>query len=263
MNKFFYYDIFKILVSSKFTNMWGILKDKVINVYIWAICSVLISGYVMQSFGLSNDFGPFQLGGIIASIGLFDLYANVTTMVADFEGNKTINYYLTLPTTTFTVLCSYICYYAIVSIGITLSLIPLGKILLWNKFDVWAVAWPKLLLFIVLLNILCSTSTLLIAAIIPSLDKVEVLWMRIIFPLWFLGGFQFSWMSVHSIVPMMSYAMLLNPITYMTEGIRAALFGQSAYLSFWTCCAVLIGMLGIIGVVAFRALRKRLDCVRC
>jgi ABC-2 type transport system permease protein len=255
------FDIFKQLVQLKFTNVRQVLFDKFINFYIWAGCSMLVSGYLMQSFGLKADFGPFQLGGILASVGIFELYGNAVTFVSDLEGDCTIAYYLTLPTHTATVLCSHIFYYATIGTVMSIATLPLAKLILWNKLSLLAIAWPNLLFFIMLINIFCATTTLLLSAFIPSMDKFDILWVRIMFPLWFLGGFQFSWNSVHLTAPILSYLLLLNPITYMSEGVRAALLGQNGSINFWICCVVLLMMFIGVAFWSYKALKKRLDFV--
>jgi ABC-2 type transport system permease protein len=253
--------ILKQLVRLKFTNVRQVLFDKFINFYIWAGITMFVSGYLLQAFGLVDDFGVFQLGGILACVGLFELYGNAVTFVSDLECDRTIAYYLTLPTHTATVLCSHIFYYATIGTVMSIATLPLAKLILWNKLSLLAIAWPSLLFFIVLINIFCATATLLLSAFVPSMDKFDILWTRIIFPLWVLGGFQFSWHSVHSTAPKLSYILLLNPITYMSEGVRAALLGQNCALPYWICCAVLSGMFIGVAIWSFKALKKRLDFV--
>ncbi len=254
-------DILKQLIRLKFTNAKQVLLDKFINFYIWAGCSMLVSGYLMQSFGTSDAFGPFQLGGIIASVGIFELYGNAVTFVSDLEGDHTIAYYLTLPTHTSTVLCSHIFYYSTIGTLMSFASLPLAKLILWNRFDLFTVSWVKLLFFVILTNVFCATATLLVSALIPSMDKFDILWTRVMFPLWFLGGYAFAWNSVYTTSPKLAYALLLNPIVYMSEGMRAALLGQEGSINFWICCAVLLVMLGGVAIWSFKALKKRLDFV--
>lgn len=254
-------DILKQLILLKFTNLRKILFDKFINFYIWAGITMFVSGYMLQAFGLADDFGAFQLGGILACVGLFELYGNAVTFVSDLEGDRTIAYYLTLPTHTVTVLCSHIFYYTTIGTIMSIATLPLAKLILWNKLNLLAIAWPKLLFFILLINIFCATATLLLSSFVPSMDKFDILWTRFIFPLWILGGFQFSWYSVHSTAPKLSYLLLLNPIIYMSEGIRAALLGQDGAINFWICCTVLLVMFIGVAFWSFKALKKRLDFV--
>lgn len=249
------------LLRTKSTNMRTTLTDKLINLYIWGICSLFVYSYVMQAFGLANDFGPFQLGGILASIGLFEVYSNAVTIVSDIEGDRTITYYLSLPAPAFTILASFVCYYAFISITMGILLLPLAKIILGSQFVLANVSWLSLILFISLINLFYATATLLLSALIPSMDKFDILWTRFIYPIWFLGGFQFSWKSVHDKVPWFSYIILVNPVTYATEGIRAVLLGQTGYLPFWLCCLVIFVLWIFVAWGAYKTLKKRLDFV--
>ncbi|MCF7899721.1 ABC transporter permease, partial [Candidatus Babeliales bacterium] len=219
----FNFDIFKQLMLTKFTNLKSTFKDKLINFYIWAASTIFVTGYIMQAFGLSQDFGAFQLGGVLASVGLFELYTNAVTFVSDLEGDRSIDYYLTLPTSVFTVFFSYIVYYASISLIIGIILLPLAKAILLDKLVLSNIAWFKLLFFTVLINLICATATLLLSALTPAIEKLDILFVRFIFPLWYFGGFQYSWFSLNEKVPWLSYIMLINPMTYATEGMRAAL----------------------------------------
>lgn len=257
----FNFDLFKALLRSKFVNIRTTMGNKFINLSIWAVCSLFVTGYLMQAFGLTADYGPFQLGGILASVGLFELYGNAVTVVSDIEGDRAISYYLSLPGSALTVLLSYVCYYATIGIGMSILLIPLGKLFLMNQFVLGNVSWLSLLFFIVLANVICATTTLLLSALIPGMDKFDILWTRFIFPLWFLGGFQFSWATVHARLPWFSYILIANPMTYVTEGMRAALLGQEGNINFWICCAVLIVLWIPIIYFAHKILKRRLDFV--
>ncbi len=257
----FHPNIFKQLLRAKLTNIWSVLAEKIINIYVWAGCIIFVSGYLLQAFGLAHDFGAFQLAGIFASVGLFELYGNTAALVADIEGDRTIAYYFTLPSSIITVLLSYVCYYLIISMSMCFALLPFGKILLWNQLNLTNVSWWRLLVFVTLVNIIWATLVFVFTAYLPNIKKLGVIWCRVIFPLWFLGGYQFSWLKTHAILPMFSYVMLINPVIYCTEGIRSVLLGAEGYLPFWLCCSVLTAIYLIISVWAFKALKKRLDLV--
>src|SRR5579862_2492141 len=91
--------LFRQLVATQLYTVRQQLFDMIINLYIWAFCSLIIMGYIMQSFGLAADYGCFQLASIVGTVGLFEIYGNVTKNVMDFDGDRSISYYLTLPTT--------------------------------------------------------------------------------------------------------------------------------------------------------------------
>lgn len=258
---YFQANAFWQLLRAKCVNLREKLVDECINYYIWAGCTLFIAGQLLQSFGMSKNFGAFQLCGILASVGLFELYGNAVTIVSDLEGDRTIDYYLSLPMSAFTVFASNVCYYTLIGCTTGLMLLPLAKMILGDQFVLANVSWLSFLFFLLLINLFFSIATFLVAACVPAMDKFDVVWVRFIFPLWFLGGFQFSWESVHVLVPWLSYVMLLNPITYTTEGMRAALLGQTGNLPFWLCSMVLIGMFVVTSRWAYVAFKKRLDFV--
>jgi ABC-2 type transport system permease protein len=255
------YTLFKKLLRAKLTNIRSELIEKTINIYVWAGCSLFVMGYIMQSFGLAKGFGPFQLAGILASIGLFELYGNTCTLIADIEGDRTIAYYLTLPASAITVLFSYIAHWLIITMSVSIALLPLGKLILWNQLNLANVAWGKLLIFIFVVNFMFAALSLVFSAYLPSIEKLGIIWCRIIFPMWFLGGFQFSWAATHTIAPLFSYVMLIDPVTYATEGMRAVLLGQSEYLSFWICLLVMTALSCLSVWWSVKALKQRLDFV--
>lgn len=263
MNMFldFQFDIFQQILRAKLTNVRSVLKSKIIDYYIWVGSTILVMGYLMQSFGLAKDFGVFQFASIFACTGMFELSGNVATLVADFEGDRIIAYYLTLPSSMVTVVSSYICYYLIISMSMSIALLPLGKLMLWKQLDLTGIAWGKLFGFMVVINLLWGFAACILAAYLPSLNRLEMLNNRIIFPMWFFGGFQFSWWATHTVAPLFSYMILLNPVIYATEGIRAVILGQRGYLPFWICFGVVFILCSVGFWWAVKALKRRLDLV--
>jgi ABC-type polysaccharide/polyol phosphate export permease len=79
--------------------------------------------------------------------------------------------------------------------------------------------------------------------------------------MWFMGGFQFSWMSLYSAIPVVAYIDLINPVIYVTEATRVALLGQEGYLSFWLCCGTLLLFSVGCAWYALKRMKKRLDFV--
>jgi len=254
-------DIFWQLLCTKATNIRTKLVNAFIDYYIWAGCTLFVSGHVLQAFGMSQDFGAFQFCAMLSAVGLFNLYGNAITMVSDIEGDRSVDYYFSLPTTAITVLASNVFYYTCIGFITGVFLFPLAKLILGTQLAFAQVSWLSVLFFMLLTNLLFATTTILIASLVPSMDKFDVVWVRFIFPLWFLGGFQFSWQAIYSKSPWLAYVILLNPITYATEGMRAAMLGQEGYLPFWICSTVLLVLLGVVGRVAYVAFKKRLDFV--
>lgn len=218
-------------------------------------------GYIMPFFGLSADFGPFQFGGVLAATGLFELYSSTIDLVSDYEGDRIINYNFTLPIPSWLALIAKATYYFLVYVTLAVVIIPVGKMCLWNQLDMMHISYVKLGLSIIFQSIFYSCFVLWASSIVDSMTKMGHVWSRFIFPMWFMGGFQFSWYSLYKVIPWLSYINLLNPMIYITEAVRVALLGQEGYINFWLCL-LLIGIFSILCfVVGLYNLKKRLDFV--
>ena len=261
MSIFRFTDIFCKLVKTQFYIASRQLFGNAANLYIWAFCSLVIMGYVMQQFGLASDYGCFQLATVLGTVGLFQVYGNSFRAMVDFEGDRHIGYYLTLPVIPSVVWCSMICTYTLIGIILTILMLPLGKLLLFNSFSLAQVSWIKFAIILVLANIFFGVFTIAVTAHVGAMSKMENVWSRFIFPLWFLGGFQFSWASIYGLSQPLAYALLCNPILFVMEGMRAALLGQGDCLPWGVCCLVLCGFTIIGWIYAQYKMKRLLDYV--
>lgn len=258
---FGFFDIFFKLMGMRLLIIRQQMFDKVFNLYIWAFCTLVIMGHVMQAFGLSGSFGIFQLAGVLATAGLFEMYGNVAMTIMDLEGDRSIEYYLTLPTTPSVVLASTASAYACVGTILSLTIVPLGKLIFWSTLDLTAISWFKFVTIIIVANIFYGILTQAVAAHVGSMSKMGNVWMRFIFPMWFLGGFQFSWMAMHKLSAPIAYALLCNPVIYIMEGTRAAIIGQTEFLSWGVCIGALSLFSFVCWFYAYNKMKRLLDFV--
>ncbi len=258
---FLYWETFKQLLLTELSVFSELFFDKLVDLFIWVALTSVIFGYVMPAFGLAADYGVFQLAGMVASAGLFEVFPSVMALVGDIEGEQVIGYHLSLPVPSWVVLLKTAASYAIQCMVLCLSVLPMGKLVLWNQFDMSGISYGKLVLVCALGSMFYGIFTLWITSMTANVAKVGNVWMRFIFPLWFMGGFQFSWKVLHGLFPVMAYINLLNPMVYIMEATRAAILGQEASLPFWWCIGALALFIIIFWVHAYARLKKRLDFV--
>lgn len=256
-----YLNVIKNLLRIDFKLFSEIIWNKAIDLSIWVTCTILVMGYLMPLLGLASDYGVFQLAGLVASAGLFEVEPSVHSLVSDFEGDRLISYQLTLPVPSILIFIKIVINYALNAIILGLLVLPMGKLVLWNKFDLTQIHILQFTLMLIISGIFYGIFILWIASLCKSASKVGNVWMRFIFPLWFLGGFQFSWNVLYKLAPKLAYVNLLNPMTYIMEGMRATLLGQPGYISVWFCIAALIVFIMIFSWIAMTRLKKRLDYV--
>ncbi len=239
---------------------WPTFTNRFINACIW----VLVSLAVFQYIGFADAtiaLGSFMACGNAVSWGFFEVMENVARLISDEQGDRSITYALTLPLPQWMVFFRIALSNALQAIAIGIFILPLAKLLLWNYFDLTNADFGKALFIFVLAHLFYGFFSLCLASMVKSLEAIGDIWMRVVFPLWFLGGYQFTWATLYTKSAVLAYLDLLNPLLYCTEGIRAALLGQEGYLNFWICCAMLIGFTTILGVVGTRRMMHRFDCL--
>jgi len=239
------------------TTIW----DKLIDLFIWVVTMVLVTTYLMPSFGLSANYAGFLIASLVASAGLFELYTSVTNLVSDFDGTNITSYYVTLPLPSYAVFIEKMIYYTINTIAIGLPVLPISKLLAWNDFSLSEIQVGKYLLIFLLTNIFYAAATLWVTCRVDGLEQIGSVWMRFVYPLWFLGGFQYSWQVLYDFNPALAYISLINPVLYVMEGTRAATLGQEGSLNFWLCVGMLVLFTGLCGWHALRQLKKQLDYI--
>jgi len=106
------------------------LRDDIINKLCWVTCSLVIATYVWPHIGMSTQFGSFMAIGTIVSCMFWDCWGLATQFVADLEGNRVIEYYLSLPVTASAYFGKQILLFAMRSALSAVIVIPFMKIML-------------------------------------------------------------------------------------------------------------------------------------
>jgi hypothetical protein len=256
-----YFSVFSRLVFTHIFIARKGLWDQIINIYIWGCITLVIMGCIMQKFGLTSNYGAFQFASMISIVGLFEVYYTVAKNIMDIEGDRNISYYLTLPTRPATIFLSMTCSYTIMSIALTLLLLPLGGIVLYRTFDMTTVSWPQFSLLLLLANNFFAVFSFAMIGHVGTMSKMRNVWTRFIWPLWFLGCYQFSWQSVYDISPIWAYPLLCNPFTFITEGTRSALLGSAGFLPWGVCCLALSGYIMVGWIYGYYKIKRLLDFV--
>lgn len=256
-----FFDVFCKFVATHLCIARKGLWDQVINLYIWTCITLVIMGYVMQKFGLMSGYGAFQFASIVSVVGLFEVYNGATKNIMDIDGDRNISYYLTLPARPAVVLLSMACSYALISTLLTALLLPFGALILYDKFDIAQVSWFKLSIIAILANSFFAIFTVAMIGHVGTMSKMRNIWMRFIWPLWFLGCYQFSWKAIYALSAPCAYLLLCNPITFATEGVRGALLGESSFLPWGMCCGALSVYIIICWSYGYYKMKRLLDFV--
>lgn len=251
---------FTALVHRDFVVSLPTIKDRIINGFIWATLCISVFEYIMPTIGLEGH-GIFVAIGIASSWGFFEVTENISKFIADLEGNRSISYYLTLPLPQSLVFLRLACSNALQAFMVAILIIPLIKVMLWNSFIISNISFLKFIIIFPLIHFFYGCFSLLLAMHIKSFDSLGNVWLRIVYPLWWVGCYQFSWKTLYGVAPNIAYINLLNPMVYVMEGSRSTLLGSENFLPFWQCVGMLLLFIAASLFVGIRGLKKRLDCL--
>src|SRR5436305_3123222 len=105
--------------------------------------------------------------------------------------------------------------------------------------------WPLLVVILVTASLLTASLGLLLGTIMDP-RKMQMLFAVILLPATMLGCVYYPWAALHQI-RWLQYLVLVNPMVYMSEGLRAVLTPGAAHMAMWAILAVLVGGTVIFG----------------
>ena len=203
--------------------------------------------------------GPLFLGTMVMTI-LSMSFGRTVKIKSDLEFNRFINYQFTLPISKKWLVASYIASFSMDIFISTTPVFVIGMFLLRNLilfninfFGLFIVYFLSLLLF--------SIFFLLLAFATRWEWFINNTWEKILVPLMHLGGIYFIWSRLSAFSPLLSKFVLLNPLIYIIEGLRAGLFDGSEFLPLIYCIPALLLWVIFMLMLLWHVITKRLDLV--
>jgi len=234
-----------------------------INSLFFTVALLIPLMFFLPMLGIRDDYAQFMLPAQAMSWGMFDIMANATSFISDIVGDKVIEHELSLPISQWAIFVKIALANAYRSFVISIFIIPTGSIVLYlgKGFIFSQIDIPKMILMLVLTNLCFGFLGLFAASYMKKVSDIRNVWMRVIFPMWWIGAFNTSWATIFEGAPKLAVVLLLNPIVYMAEGIRVATLGQEGFINYWICVGVLLIFTTFFGIIAVLRFKKRLDCI--
>lgn len=234
---------------------------RLFDFFLYVAITVFVMGRLLTKLGMRSDFGMFTAATGVAVAGIFEIFPHAMVIIADITGNKIISYDIALPIPSWMAVARVGFSNAIRIFMLSVFAFPFALPFIWHEFDS---ALFSLIWFVALLvsnALLFGFFGLFLSNMVPTMNHLEAMWVRVIFPLWTLGCFQFTWQVLHETYPVFAYLMFLNPFMYPMEGMRAAILGQAGSLPPWLCFFATCVFALLCGVIGVRGILKRLDAV--
>lgn len=260
-NNLHYLRTFNALVYRDFKFILSELKTRIIDGGVIAMMQILVIAYFLPLLGMpSSLIGPLFIG-MLTQIVFSSGYNIAFKHANDLKHAKFINYQIALPLPKKWLFGQIILSFIIELMMITLPIIAFGIMVLSSSISFNPPSWI-LLVFMYLLNLLFYSLFFLQISFSSSytwfLDNV---WARRLTPLFFFGCGYYTWKGLLGFNKTLAYLFLLNPLTYVHEGLRSALFGQEHYIPLLICIVAVSITCAVLCYLLTRAIHKRLDPV--
>ncbi len=204
----------------------------------------------------SMNFGTVLLPGLMAVAIMFTGIAAVALPLStEFGITREIDDRVMCPLPVFGVALEKICFSTLQCILSALIVFPLAYFIPLQPVHVHVSSY-WLLGFVILLASLVSGALGLTIGTLVEPRQIGLIFSVVVVPITFLGCVYYPW-ALLSHVPWLQYAVLVNPIVYMSEGLRAALTPGLPHMPSWLVLGALVVSLLLLGWAGVRGFLSR------
>jgi ABC-2 type transport system permease protein len=237
------------------------LPSRLLDGFFVVAVQTLAIGSFLPLLGMSPSLtGPLYIG-TMTQIMFSTAFTFAFRFAFDLKTDRFIEYELTLPLPKLWVVGKIIVSFMIQLALIGLPLIFLGTIFLNKVFSLHNAHWGLSITMYFLTLLFYSLLFIYMAFNYSYAWFTDNAWARRLTPLFLTGSAYFTWYKLFAFNKFLAYFLLINPLTYVHEGLRAALLGQENFLPIWICIPALMLFCGAMMMLLNRAVNKRLDPV--
>jgi len=234
--------------------------DFIINSLISAGFMVLLYGSFLPALGMPYKYRiPLFLGTVITFN--LDIGYNVGMLVVlDLRSQGILKYHLSLPAPAWLVMSAYVFSAMIRITCITAPIVTIGLVFLGAGQQL--IIAPLYAAIILPLIVFAFSLFFLVLGVGFRFESyVTNVWPRLLAPLFSFGSTFYTWKRLSLVAPVSARFLLINPLTYCTEGVRSVFLGGPEYFSPILCAVVIAGVCCVLSVILGLVVRRRIPSV--
>jgi ABC-2 type transport system permease protein len=215
-----------------------------------------MSGANPMAAGAGANFGAVLLPGLMAVGIMFTGIAAVALPLStEFGITREIDDRVMCPLPLWAVALEKVCFSALQSILAALLVIPMAYYVPAVPVRADIQHWPLLVLVLILSSLLAGSLGLTIGSVVNP-KQIGLVFSIVLVPITFLGCVYYSWSGLDRL-PWMKYGVLINPIVYMSEGLRAAVTPSIGHMPWWAILLALTFFTAMLARLGLRGFLRR------
>ncbi|MCH4084651.1 MAG: ABC transporter permease [Olsenella sp.] len=219
---------------------------------------ILTYGFVLPTLGVLPKSFPSQMfaGMVGMSMLITGIHGTAVPFTMDFNNMHEIEDRLQAPVSSTVVGLAKMLVGIIESFVGGLIVLPISLIFMGSRIDVTMGAGGILPLALVLVLISLASAALgLLVGTIVKPNQIAAMFPGFLMPVVFLGAIFFSWQSL-SAIPVLQAIVLVNPLVYANEALRAILTPRIAHMPLVWSVLGLVAAIVIMGGLGFRRFHR-------
>jgi ABC-2 type transport system permease protein len=222
---------------------------------------VFVFTYVLPRIGQGVNTGPggatyatILVPGLVAVGMIFTGISSVALPLSvELGGTREIEDRVLAPIPVQLVAIEKLCFGAAQAALGGAVVLPLVMLIPATAVQVQIENWPLFIVVLVLASLAAGALGLVLGTAVRP-QQIGLMFAVVVTPIMFLGCVYYPWALLHAI-PWLQWLVLLNPLVYMSEGLRAALTPGVPHMPVWAfltalaLASLLLGGLGVRGFV--------------
>ncbi len=227
-----------------------------LQVVLQPVFLLFVFGKVLVELGFATaQYSDVLLPGVIALTAFLTALQNTAfPLVIDFSFTKEIEDRLLAPLPTTLVAVEKIVFSLLRALVAAAVMFPIS----WWVLGTLPVQWadlPVITAFLVLGSLVGAVMGMTLGTFVKP-NRINVVFAVVLTPLLFTGSTQFPWQSLDSL-RWFQVVCALNPLTYVSEALRAQMAPGVPHLPLWGCALALLGFLAVFATAALIGFRRR------
>lgn len=221
------------------------------------IMFVTVFGYLLPKMGfMARGYTAALLPGVLAvSLAMAAVQAVALPMVVDFAATKEIEDRLLAPIPTWLVAVEKMASGVLQGLVSALFVLPLARLIMGPIPGLTLAHAGEVAVVAVLAAAAFSAMGLVLGTAVQP-QHVGMMFSLIVAPMIFFGCTYYPWRGLDA-VPVVKYAVLINPLVYASEGLRAALTPGVPHMPLWVVLVMLVLLTAGFGGLGLRGFDRR------